>query len=355
MVRIRNLVWLLAAFFLIGCDSGSGDKPSSSTGGGTTTASSDKKLLVGIVFDSGGIGDKSFNDSANAGVQKAAQDLGAEIKSADSKSEKDYEINLEGMAEKGCNVIFAIGYKQESALKTVAPKYPKISFAIVDDVVDLPNVRSLVFSEEQGSFLAGYLAALVSKTGKVGFVGGETGPLIKKFECGYVAGAKTANPAVDTSGIKYTESWDDTSLGKLSAKSLFDSGCDVVYHAAGRCGLGVISAAKDADKFAIGVDSNQDGEAQGNVLTSMVKHVDVAVFDTIKDVKDGKFTAGVQRFDLKTKGVGLTDFQYTKDKIGEANIKKVADISQQIVDGKIKVPATEPELKTYLASLKKTP
>ncbi len=354
VVRIRNFVWLFAAFAVIGCGSG-GDNQASSSSGGTDSPSAEKKMLVGVVFDSGGIGDKSFNDSANAGVQKAAKELGVEVKTADSKSEKDYETNLEGLAEKGCGVIFAVGFKQESALKVVAPKYPKISFAIIDDVVTLPNVRSLVFAEEQGSFLAGYLAALVSKTGKIGFVGGETSPLIKKFESGYVAGAKTARADIDTSGIKYTESWDDTSLGKLSAASLFSGGCDIVYHAAGRCGLGVISAAKDANKFAIGVDSNQDGEAPGNVLTSMIKRVDVSVFDTIKDVKDGKFTADVHRFDLKSEGVGLSDFQYTKDKIGDANLKKVADISKQIVEGKVKVPATDAELKTYLAGLKKTP
>ncbi len=354
-MRIRNFGWLLAAFVLVGCGSSDTDKQASSGTDGTAGVSKEKKLMVGVVFDSGGVGDKSFNDSANAGVQKAAQELGVEVKTADSKSEKDYETNIEGMAEKGCNVIFAIGYKQESALKVVAPKYPKISFAIIDDVVDLPNVRSLVFDEEQGSFLAGYLASLVSKTGKVGFVGGETGPLIKKFESGYVAGAKTANAAVDTTGIKYTESWDDTSTGKLMAKTLYDGGCDVVYHAAGRCGLGVISAAKDANKFAIGVDSNQDGEAKGNVLTSMVKRVDVAVFDTVKDVIDGKFKGGIQRFDLKSKGVGLTDFEFTKDKIGEANIKKVSDIAQQIIDGKIMVPATDADLKKYLSGLKKVP
>ena len=355
-MRIRGFVWLIAALALVGCGSG-GDGKSGSATSGTSNAGTDqgaaKKLLVGIVFDSGGIGDKSFNDSANAGVQRAAQELGVEVKSADSKSEKDYETNIEGMAEKGCNVIFAVGFKQESALKAVAPKYPKISFAIIDDVVALPNVRSLVFAEEQGSFLAGYLASLVSKTGKIGFVGGQTSPLIKKFETGYIAGAKTGRADIDASGIKYTESWDDTSLGKLSAASLFSGGCDIVYHAAGRCGLGVISAAKDANKLAIGVDSDQDGEAQGNVLTSMVKHVDVAVFSTIKDVKDGKFTADVHRYDLKSGGIGLTDFKFTKDKIGDANLKKLADLSTQIVDGKIKVPATDDELKAYLATLKK--
>jgi len=355
-VRIRGFVWLAAGLLLAGCGSGGDEKGGTAGAGGTsagTSQSSGKKLLVGIVFDSGGIGDKSFNDSANAGVQRAAQELGAEIKSADSKSEKDYEPNIEGMAEKGCDVIFAVGFKQESALKAVAPKYPKVSFAIIDDVVKLPNVRSLVFSENEGSFLAGYLAALVSKTGKIGFVGGMTSPLIKKFETGYVAGAKTGRADIDASGIKYTESWDDSSLGKLSAASLFSGGCDIVYHAAGRCGLGVISAAKDANKLAIGVDSDQDGEAQGNVLTSMVKHVDVAVFSTIKDVKDGKFTADVHQYDLKSGGVGLTEFKYTKDKIGDANLKKLADVSKQIVDGKLKVPGTDDELKAYLATLKK--
>jgi len=354
-MRIRNFVWLLAAVAIAGCDNGGGTTTSSSSGGSTPTGSSAKKLVVGVVFDTGGIGDKSFNDSANAGVQRAAQLLGADVKTVDSTSEKDYESNMEGLVEKGCNLIFAVGYKQESALKTVAPKHKDVSFAIVDDVVDLPNVRSLVFSEQEGSFLAGYLAALVSKTHKIGFVGGETGPLIKKFEVGYVAGAKTANPATDTTGIKYTESWDATDTGKLMASSLFTGGCDIVYHAAGRCGLGVISAAADANKFAIGVDSNQDSVAKGNVLTSMVKRVDVAVFDTIKDVKDGKFTAGTQRFDLKSGGVGLTDFEFTKDKIGPENIKKVADESKAIVDGKTKVPSTDAELTAYLAGLKKTP
>lgn len=332
-----RLVFIAMAAVLAGCGSGGDDS---------------KKMPVGVVFDSGGIGDKSFNDSANAGLMRAEQELGVEGKTTSSKSDKDYETNLDALAEKGCKVIFAVGYAQKDALTNVAAKYPNTKFALIDDELDMPNVRSLVFAEEQGSFLAGYLAALVSKTGKIGFVGGKTTPLIKKFEVGYVAGAETANPKIDVSGIKYTESWDDTSLGEAAASVLFNGGCDVVYHAAGRCGRGVIKAAQDAGKFAIGVDSDQDYLAPGAVLTSMVKHVDDAVYRTIKDVKDNTFTPGVMRFDLKSKGVGLTKFQYTKDKIGDANIKKIDEISQEIADGKIGVPSTADELTSYLASLK---
>jgi basic membrane protein A len=332
---------------LAGC--GSGEGGGKETGGGGSAP----KMLVGIVFDRGGIGDKSFNDSANAGIQRAVTDLGVEAKSVDSKTEKDYESNLTGLAEKGCSVIFAVGFAQKTALTSVAPKYPSIKFALIDDELNQPNVRSLVFSEEQGSFLAGYLAALVSKTGKIGFVGGMTTPLIKKFEAGYVAGAETANPKIDATSVKYTESWDDTVAGKAAATVLFNGGCDIVYHAAGRCGLGVITAAKELGKFAIGVDSDQDDQAPGAVLTSMVKHVDEAVFQTIKDVQGGKFTAGTKVYDLKSNGVGLTDFKYTKDKIGDANIKKLADIRQEIVDGKIVVPTKTEDVPAYVAKLKK--
>lgn len=355
MAKIGNFCWIAAAITLAGCGSG-GDTAKTSggdTAGGSPTASTGKKLKVGIVFDSGGKGDKSFNDSADTGIQRAVKDFGIEEKDLESKTEKDYETNLNALAEAGCDPIFAVGFAQKTALSTVAPKYPDIHFAIIDDVLDQKNVRSLVFAEEQGSFLAGYLAALTSKSGKIGFVGGMSTPLIKKFETGYVAGAKTANPAIDATGIKYTESWDDTGAGKAAATVLLTGGCDIVYHAAGRCGLGVISAAKEQGKFAIGVDSDQDGQEKGSVLTSMVKHVDEAVYQTIKDVKDGKFTPGTKVFDLKSKGVGLTDFQYTKDKIGDATIKKLADITQQIIDGKIVVPSKPEELAPFLAKSKK--
>jgi basic membrane protein A len=309
-----------------------------------------------VVFDSGGRGDKSFNDSAWNGVQKAEKELGiteANVKTVESKSEKDYETNLTGLADAGCDVVFAVGLAQGNALTAVAPKYPNIKFAIIDGSVEAPNVRSIVFNEEQGSFLAGYLAGLVTKTNKIGFVGGQKIPLIEKFEAGYESGAKTSNPNVTTLPAKYTESWDDVALGKAAALTLYNGGADIVYHAAGRCGLGVIAAAKEANKYVIGVDSDQDDEAPGLVLTSMVKHVDEGVFQTIKDVQDGKFTAGVKRYDLAANGVGLTDFKNTKDKIGAANLAKVEAESKLIVSGKVVPPSSLADESTYLLSLKK--
>jgi basic membrane protein A len=354
-IQIAILI-ALGAGLLAGCNNG-GSAPAASTAGSpasTSTASKGgKPLLVGIVFDSGGRGDKSFNDSAYAGIERAEKDLGIQKpKLIDSKSEKDYEPNLTAMADAGCDVVFAVGNSQKNALEAVAPKYPNIKFAIIDNVVDAPNVRSIEFNEEQGSFLAGYLAALVDKTGKIGFVGGKTMDLIKKFETGYRAGALTVNPKIEVTA-KYTESWDDTALGKASASVLFNDGADVVYHAAGRCGLGVIDAAKDAGKYAIGVDSDQDDVAPGVVLTSMIKHVDEAVYQTIKDVQDNTFSPGVKQYDLKSNGVGLSDFKYTKDKIGQANIDKLNKVADEIKSGKIVVPSKPDELDAYLKTVKR--
>jgi basic membrane protein A len=344
----------LAALILVACNGGGSSSPS---GDAATTQSGDKKeIKVGVVFDSGGRGDKSFNDSAWAGVQRAEKELGipeSDVKTVDSKSEKDYEGNLSGLADSNCDLIFAVGLTQGTALQTVAAKYPKISFAIIDGDVNLPNVRSIQFNEEQGSFLAGYLAGLVTKSGKIGFVGGKKMALIEKFEAGYDAGAKTANSSVEILPAKYTESWDDTSLGKAAAETLFNGGADIVYHAAGRCGLGVIEAAKEANKYAIGVDSDQDDQAPGSVLTSMVKHVDNAVFQTIKDFQGGKFTPGVKVYDLTSGGVGLTDFKYTKDVIGQPTIDKVETQAKKIESGEIKVPTTLADEQTYVAGLKK--
>lgn len=357
-MKIGTIGILAATLFLFGC-SDSGSKAPDTTGGTTATASgggnqpSGEKIKVGVVFDSGGRGDKSFNDSAWAGVQKAVSDLGVTESHIDSKNEKDYEQNLSALADDGCKVVFAVGITQENAVKAVAPKYPDTKFAIIDGNVQADNVRCLTFSEEQGSFLAGYAAGMATKTNKIGFVGGMEMPLIKKFEVGYIAGAKTSNPKIEVLPAKYTTNWDDVGLGKAAAKVLFDGGADIVYHAAGRCGLGVIAAAKDAGKLAIGVDSNQDDVAPGYVLTSMVKHVDTAVFQTIKDVQDGKFTAGVHSYDLAAGGVGLTDFKNTKDKIGEDNIKKIDAVAAMIKSGEIKAPTTEAELASFKAPVVK--
>jgi len=340
------------ALALFGCGSGG---PSSGAGA-TTAPSSDngvKKIQVGIVFDVGGKNDKGFNQSAYEGLQRATRDLGIVEHDVESRSEKDISTNLEAMAEQGYDLIFAVGFSQSDALKDVATKFPNIKFAIVDGTVDLPNVRSLHFAEEQGSFLAGYLAGLMTKTNKVGFVGGMEIPLILKFQYGYQAGALTSNPKVQILPAKFTNSWADVDLGKTAGDVLFASGADIVYHAAGKSGIGVIEAAKDAGKYAIGVDMDQDSLEPGSVLTSMVKRVDVAVYETTQDLKEGTFTAGTKVYDLGDGGVGLSPMTYTKDKIGAKNLKAIEAVSFQITGGKIKVPYDEATYNAYIAGLKK--
>jgi len=348
MIRFtsRILAAVLAGIVVAGCSSTG--EPSAKSGDGA--GASAEKLTVGIVFDSGGRGDKSFNDSAWAGIERAQQEFGIEVKALDSKKESDYEDNIAGVAEQGADLVFAIGIGQNDALKAVAPKYGDTKFAIVDAVVEEPNVRSLVFSEEQGSFLAGYLAALVSKSGKIGFVGGKNIPLIKKFEAGYTAGAKMAKPDITVLPAKYTDSWDDTSTGKAAATVLFNDGADIVYHAAGRAGLGVITAAKEKGKFAIGVDSDQDDVEKGTVLTSMIKRVDEAVYSTIKDAVDGKFTNGTKAYDLSANGVGLSEMRNTKDIVGAENLAKVEAIAARVKAGELKVPDKVEDVAAFLAS-----
>jgi len=350
--RFLALLSLAGALTLMGCNGG--DKPSEDGKTGVK-GSSEKKLVVGIVFDSGGRGDKSFNDSAWAGIERAEKEFGITSKPVESKSEKDYEPNLKAMAEEGCDIVFAIGINMKSALEKVAPEFPDVKFAIVDAPVTASNVRSLLFREEEGSFLAGYLAGLVSKTDKIGFVGGMQIPLIAKFAAGYTAGAKTANPAIEVLPEKYTGSWDNLNIGKVAAVALYNSGADIVYHAAGRAGLGVIGAAKEQNKYAIGVDSDQDSIEPGRVLTSMIKRVDEAVYSTITDVQKGAFSSGEKVYDLKAGGVGLSEMTHTKDAVGAENTAKVAAIAEKIKSGEIKVPATKEELDAYVAGLKKAP
>lgn len=361
MIRIRPFGYLLALIALliaVGCSKDPQDRETVSSSTGKSVLNDNppgEKLLVGLVFDSGGRGDKSFNDSAAAGLDRAVSELKVDQKTVESKTEKDYEGNLTAMAEAGCKIVFAIGINMKSALEKVAPNFPDVKFAIVDAVVDSPNVRSLVFKEEEGSFLAGYLAGSVSKSGKIGFVGGMDLPLIKKFEAGFEAGAKTANPDVQMLPAKYTGSWDNVDTAKEAAAVLYNGGADVVYHAAGRAGLGVFRAAKESGKYAIGVDSDQDDIEPGTILTSMIKRVDEAVFQTIKDLQDQKFTAETKTYDLKAGGVSLSPMTHTKDKIGQDILDKIEKVKGEIVAGTIVVPHDASTLKEYMATLKTTP
>lgn len=344
---------LAGALVLAGCNTGT--TGTATTGGTGTTGggSTEKKLKLGIVFDTGGLGDKSFNDSAWRGAQKAEKELGVEVMKVESAKESDYANNLQAMADKGADIVIGVGITMATAIKQVAPNYPDTKFVSIDgEPLDMPNVRTIQFKEEEGSFLVGYVAGLVSKTKKLGFIGGMELPLIKKFQYGYMAGAKTADKAVEVLPAKYTGDWVNQDKAKVATELLFGSGADIVYHAAGRAGLGVIAAAKEKNLWAIGVDSDQDDIEPGRVLTSMIKNVDLGVFMTVQDLKDGKFTAGAVMYDLKAGGVGTSEFKHTKAAVGEANMAKLDEMKKKIIAGEVTVPADEAAYNSYLAGLK---
>ncbi|MGZ3505575.1 MAG: BMP family lipoprotein [Vulcanimicrobiaceae bacterium] len=305
------------------------------------------QLTLGMVTDVGGLGDKSFNDSAYRGLQRAQQDLNAHIQVLQSHSAADYQPNLSALTNSHLGMIYAIGFLMNKDLDEAAKQNPNQRYGIIDAVVDDPNVVSVTFKEEDGSFLAGALAALVSKTHHVAFLGGQDIPLLRKFEAGFTAGAHEIDPNTKVD-VKYVGSFDDVASGKEFANVLFNGGADIVYAAAGKAGLGAMDAVKSrANDYVIGVDSDQDDLVPGKVLTSVVKHVDVAVFDIAKAVDEKHPPSGHLVLGLKEHGVGLTDFKYTKDTIGAANIARVDQLEQAIVSGKIAPPSTREDLASW--------
>ncbi len=269
-----------------------------------------------VLYDLGGKFDKSFNEGVFNGATRFTKETGIKFRDLELQNEAQREQDLRKFAKDGFSPIMTVGFAWETALKKVAPEYPKTKFGIIDDVVDLPNVQSIVFKEQEGSFVVGVIAAKTSKTGKVGFVGGMDIPLISKFECGYAQGVKYASDGKDEVFANMTgttpAAWNDPVKGGELAKSQIDRGADIVYAAAGATGQGVLKAAADAGKFGIGVDSNQNGLFPGHVLTSMLKHVDVATYNSFMDAKNGTWKAGVQVLGLKDDGVG-----YAVDKNNE--------------------------------------
>jgi basic membrane protein A len=288
-----------------------------------------------VIYDMGGKFDKSFNQAAFDGAERWKKESGKPYLEFEISNPTQREQAKRRMAERGADPIVGIGFAQGSSTEAVAKDFPKLSFAIIDSVVALPNVQSIVFKEHEGSFLVGMMAAMASKTGKVGFVGGMDIPLIRKFQCGYEQGAKFANPQVQvTANMTGTTptAWNDPARGAELAKSQFAGGVDVVFAAAGGTGVGVYQAAKDAGKFAIGVDSNQNHLHPGTMLTSMVKRVDVAVFNAFKGVKPGVTALG-----LAEGGVDYALDEHNA-KLVSADMKKKVDAAKaDIISGKIKV------------------
>lgn len=318
--------------------SGSSAAPATTSGGGGAS-----NITAGVAFDTGGRGDGTFNDSAGRGLDRAVSELGVKKIELEAQKDEDRLTNLNLLAQQKANPIIGVGFQFTDPMTTVAKANPNITFGIVDSVVDLPNVRSLVFAEHEGSFLVGAAAALKSKTGHIGFIGGQEIDLIKKFEAGYIAGAKAVNPDIKVES-KYlgpagdNSAWGNVAGAKEIASGWYDSGVDVIYTAAGGSGAGTIAAAVEKDKWAIGVDSDQwalaKPDEQKHILTSMVKHVDVAVFETIKAVADGDTKGGIITFDLKTDGVGYSTSGGFLDDVKD----KLDGYKADIISGKIVVP-----------------
>ena len=288
-----------------------------------------------VIYDMGGKFDKSFNQAAYDGAERWKKETGKPYLEFEISNPAQREQAKRRMAERGADPIVGIGFSQGTSMEKVAKDFPKLKFAIIDSVVKLPNVQSIVFAEHEGSFLVGMMAALASKTGKVGFVGGMDIPLIRKFQCGFEQGAKYANPRAQVSGNMTgttPAAWNDPARGAELAKAQFAAGVDVVFAAAGGTGIGVYQAAKDAGKLAIGVDSNQNHIQPGTMLTSMVKRVDVAVYNAFKGV-----TPGLTNLGLKEGGVDYALDEHNA-KLVSADMKKKVDAAKaDIIAGKIKV------------------
>ncbi|MCR8642618.1 BMP family ABC transporter substrate-binding protein [Paenibacillus sp. N1-5-1-14] len=348
MKKFFNVSFLLVLAFslaLVGCGgktaAPSTDKPAASEA--PKSDNSGKDFKFGMVTDVGGVNDKSFNQSAWEALQQIKKETGAEVKYLESKSEADFASNTNQFVKGNYNLTWGIGMLLDKAVKDAATQNPNAKLAMIDNVVELPNVQSVTFAEQEGSYLVGIVAGMTTKTNKVGFVGGMKIPVISRFHAGFVAGVKAANPKAEVL-INYAGDFGKPDVGKAAAASLYNSGADIIFHAAGGTGNGVFNEAKDRLKagkkvWVIGVDKDQSIEFGADVtLTSMIKRVDQAVHKVTKEVIDGKFAGGTTTvLGLKDQGVGISD---TSRKTLPADVvKAVDDAAAKIVSGEIKVPA----------------
>ena len=308
---------------------------------------------IGIVFDVGGRGDKSFNDAAYIGGERAEKELGVHVRFIEPGDGSDREAGLRILAAEGMKLVIGIGFIFTDDLVQLAKEYPNTDFAGVDFSVATdsagrpipppPNLAALKFREQEGSFLVGALAAMVGHSKKVGFIGGMNSPLIQKFQAGYAAGVHYVCPDCEViaqyAGVT-PDAFRNPGKGKELALSQYQRGVNVIFHASGSTGLGVFEAARQTDKLAIGVDADQYSEAPGHVLTSMVKGVDAAVFDVIQRVKDGTFKGGIYSFGLAQNGVRYIYDEHNKALIPDSVHTRLAQIRAAIIDGRITVPTT---------------
>ncbi|SEN58742.1 nucleoside-binding protein [Duganella sp. CF517] len=303
-----------------------------------SASAADPKLA--IVYDAGGKFDKSFNQSAFEGASRFKKETNINFTEVQASSDTQAEQVLRGLARKNMDLIASIGFAQQSAVQKVAKEFPKVRFVLIDGVAQGANINSITFKEEEGSYLVGVAAAMASKSKKLGFIGGVDIPLIRTFACGYAQGAKSVDKKVDvTSNMVGTtaDSWNNPAKGGELARSQFDRGVDVVFAVAGGSGLGTLQTAKEKGKLAIGVDSNQNHLYPGAILTSMVKRVDNAVYDSFMQVKAGTWKAGVTAKGIKEGGVDWALDAHNRSLITPEIEKRVLGARKDIVDGKVKV------------------
>ncbi len=362
---------LVFSMLLTACGGGgaTNEQPPAEEPQGEAPEAGDKPLQVGIVLSTGGKGDKSFNDASIEGLERAKAELGIEYRDIEPKEMAQDEESLRFLADQGMDLVIGVGYLMEEPMRLVSADYPNVKFAIIDAVVEAPNVASLVFKEHEGSFLAGALAALTTESNTVGFVGGMQAPLIEKFEVGYIQGIEYIN---ETEGKNVNvlsayagttgDAFNDPAKGKELALSQISRGADIIYHASGGTGQGVFEAASEKGKLAIGVDSNQNWMYPGTIMASMLKRVDVSVFDTVKAVQDGNYKPEITVFGVEGDGVGLTDLttvdeleksgvendeaaiakmQEVKDSIPAEVREKIEAIKQKIISGEIVIKDTK--------------
>lgn len=314
-----------------------------------TGKKSDKPLKVAIVY-TGLLGDKSYNDSANIGAKKSTDDFGVEVTSLEGLTAQEWEANLISACEDDYDLIIGASSNIADFIQEHGPNYPDKMFAVIDTTVDLPNVQSISFAQNEGSFLAGAAAALftqhteiegVNDKAIIGWVGGMDIPVLHDFYTGYEQGAKYINPDIQILQ-SFAGSWTDPLKGKELTLAQFDQGADIVMNVASGTGPGILEAAKEAGKYAIGVDLDQDNDQPGSVLTSMVKRVDSAVYLTIQSAVEGNFQGGSTKYlSLAENGVSLTDFSVMKEHLGDKFpqeiVDKVDELAKKIIDGEIKV------------------
>jgi len=337
-MKIKSMFWILILplIFLVGC--------SKKTGTGESTSA----LKVGLVMDVGGRGDKSFNDAAYRGIERAKKELGVDFEYIEPGPGADRETALRQFANRpDISIIFGVGFIFTDDITAIAKEFPSKQFACVDYIVDNPNsipsnLVALKFKEEEGSFLVGALASLLTKTNTIGFIGGMESPLIRKFEAGYIAGAKYANPKckvlVAYVGIT-ADAFKNPGKGKELGLGQYSQGADIIYHASGPTGSGLMEAARETHKLVIGVDSDQYPEAPGYILTSMTKVLDNAIYETIKSAKEGTFHGGVATiFGLKSRGVDYVYDNNNKNLIPDDVHSRVEEIRNKIISGEITIP-----------------